>query len=151
MSEPTLEIHLDDEDQARTLCDDVRTGLTANPKWLPPKWFYDARGSALFEDITRLPEYYPTRAEREVLTAHARDIARTTNAKTLIELGSGSSDKTRLLLDAFRAHGTLGAFVPLDVSATAWPTEDYHRARSLVDTELPEDDLFAGIREMVSR
>ncbi len=115
----SLEIHLDEQDLARALRADVRTGLSATPKWLPPKWFYDARGSALFEDITRLPEYYPTRAERDVLAAHAGDVARTTNAKTLIELGSGSSEKTRLLLSAFRAHGTLGAFVPLDVSATA--------------------------------
>ena len=119
MTEPTLDIHLDDTDLARELRADVRAGLTATPKSLPPKWFYDARGSELFEEITRLPEYYPTRAEREVLVAHAGDVARTTNAKTLVELGSGSSEKTRLLLDAFRAHGTLGAFVPLDVSDTA--------------------------------
>jgi L-histidine Nalpha-methyltransferase len=119
VTEPTLDIHLTDDDLARELRADVRSGLTMMPKSLPPKWFYDARGSELFEEITRLPEYYPTRAEREVLVAHAGDIARTTNAKTLVELGSGSSEKTRLLLDAFRAHGTLGAFVPLDVSDTA--------------------------------
>jgi L-histidine N-alpha-methyltransferase len=119
VTEPTLDIHLSDDDLARELRSDVRAGLTATPKSLPPKWFYDARGSELFEEITRLPEYYPTRAEREVLVAHAGDVARTTNAKTLVELGSGSSDKTRLLLDAFRAHGTLGSFVPLDVSGTA--------------------------------
>ena len=119
MTEPTLDIHLDENDLARELRADVRAGLTATPKSLPPKWFYDARGSELFEEITRLPEYYPTRAEREVLVAHAGDVARTTNAKTLVELGSGSSEKTRLLLDAFRAHGTLGSFVPLDVSDTA--------------------------------
>src|SRR5262249_28271378 len=93
--------------------------LTATPKWLPPRWFYDARGSELFEDITRLPEYYPTRAEREILARHAADIAAATNAKTLIELGSGSSEKTRLLLSALRTRGSLGAFVPLDVSGTA--------------------------------
>ncbi len=119
MTEPTLDSYLDEHDLARSLRDDVRGGLTADPKWLPPKWFYDARGSALFEEITELPEYYPTRAERAVLRARAGDIARITNAKTLIELGSGSSEKTRLLLDALRAHGTLGAFVPLDVSGTA--------------------------------
>src|SRR6266571_2018599 len=99
-----LEVHLDDAVLARTLRADVRTGLTAHPKWLPPKWFYDARGSVLFEQITQLDEYYPTRAEREVLAAHAPDIARITGAKTLIELGSGSSEKTRLLLDALYAH-----------------------------------------------
>jgi L-histidine N-alpha-methyltransferase len=116
---PDLEIHLDDSDLARSLRADVRTGLTATPKWLPPKWFYDARGSALFEEITRLPEYYPTRAERSVLRAHAPEIARITAAKTLVELGSGSSEKTRLLLDALSRDGALGTFVPLDVSASA--------------------------------
>jgi L-histidine Nalpha-methyltransferase len=119
VTELTLDSYLDERDLARGLRDDVRRGLTARPKWLPPKWFYDARGSALFEQITQLPEYYPTRAEREVLAARAGDIARTTSAKTLIELGSGSSEKTRLLLDALRAHGTLGSFVPLDVSGSA--------------------------------
>nr|WP_240948316.1 L-histidine N(alpha)-methyltransferase [Planosporangium mesophilum] len=114
-----MEIHLDESDLARSLRDDVRAGLTAPAKWLPPKWFYDARGSELFEEITRLPEYYPTRAERAVLTAYATEIADVTVAKTLVELGSGSSDKTRLLLDALSRHGSLGTFVPLDVSAAA--------------------------------
>ena len=94
-------------------------GLTANPKWLQPKWFYDARGSDLFEEITRLPEYYPTRAESSILGAHAGDIARHTGAHTLVELGSGSSEKTRLLLDALQEAGTLRQYVPLDVSETA--------------------------------
>ncbi|MFD7731603.1 L-histidine N(alpha)-methyltransferase [Kitasatospora phosalacinea] len=98
---------------------DVRDGLTGEPKRLPPKWFYDARGSELFEEITRLPEYYPTRAEREILTARAADIAATTRARTLVELGSGSSEKTRLLLDALRAAGTLERYVPVDVSESA--------------------------------
>jgi L-histidine N-alpha-methyltransferase len=97
----------------------VTTGLTANPKWLPPRWFYDARGSELFDEITRLPEYYPTRAERAILAERSAEIAHLTGPKTLVELGSGSSDKTRLLLDALTAHGTLGSFIPLDVSATA--------------------------------
>jgi len=114
-----LEIHLGDEEVAQALRADVRAGLTGQPKWLPPKWFYDARGSVLFEEITRLPEYYPTRAEREVLAEHAPHFAEITGAKTLIELGSGSSEKTRLLLDALYARGTLGRFVPLDVSASA--------------------------------
>jgi L-histidine N-alpha-methyltransferase len=116
---PTLDVYLDDRDLARSLRADARAGLTSTPKWLPPKWFYDARGSELFEEITRLPEYYPTRAEREILTRRASDIARATDAKTLIELGSGSSEKTRLLLSALRAHGSLGSFVPLDVSPAA--------------------------------
>jgi L-histidine N-alpha-methyltransferase len=114
-----LEIHLDATDLTRSLRADVTAGLTASPKWLPPKWFYDARGSELFEEITRLPEYYPTRTERAILADHADDIARLTDAKILVELGSGSSDKTRLLLDALLNHGTLGGFVPLDVSASA--------------------------------
>jgi L-histidine N-alpha-methyltransferase len=116
---PALERHLDESDLAAALRADARTGLTATPKWLPPTWFYDARGRALFEEITRLPEYYPTRAERAALVRHAPEIARLTGAKVLIELGSGSSEKTRLLLDALRAHGSLGGFVPLDVSEPA--------------------------------
>lgn len=115
----SLEKHLDERDLARSLRADVREGLAATPKRLPPKWFYDARGSRLFEDITRLPEYYPTRTERSILTAAATEIAQLTDAKTLVELGSGSSEKTRLLLDAMLSRGTLGSFVPLDVSESA--------------------------------
>lgn len=98
---------------------DVERGLTASPKWLPPKWFYDARGSELFEEITRLPEYYPTRAEREILASRAREIAAVSRARTLVELGSGSSEKTRLLLDALSELGTLESYVPVDVSESA--------------------------------
>ncbi len=116
---PELQIHLDETDLSRSLRADVTAGLTASPKWLPPKWFYDARGSELFAEITRLPEYYPTRTERAILADRADDIARLTDAKILVELGSGSSEKTRLLLDALLKHGTLGGFVPLDVSASA--------------------------------
>jgi L-histidine Nalpha-methyltransferase len=119
MTLPELQIYLDDDDQAEQLRADARAGLTASPKWLPPKWFYDSRGSALFEEITRLPEYYPTRAEREILMARAAEIAALTGASTLVELGSGSSEKTRLLLDALRGQGTLAALVPLDVSTAA--------------------------------
>ncbi|MFI5910717.1 L-histidine N(alpha)-methyltransferase [Dactylosporangium sp. NPDC051541] len=119
MPDIDLEIHLTDADLAAGLRADARAGLTATPKQLPPKYFYDARGSELFEEITRLPEYYPTRAEREILAARAATIARVTGAKTLVELGSGSSEKTRLLLDALREHGTLGSFTPLDVSESA--------------------------------
>ena len=104
---------------AEALRADARAGLTASPKSLPPKWFYDAQGSALFDKITELPEYYPTRAEREILTATAAGIAGQTRARTLVELGSGSSDKTRLLLDALRAAGTLRCYVPVDVSESA--------------------------------
>jgi L-histidine N-alpha-methyltransferase len=117
-AEPLLYL-ISDDDITRALRDDVRAGLTATPKALPPRWFYDARGSELFEEITRLPEYYPTRSERAILTERATEVAAITRAKTLVELGSGSSDKTRLLLDALSRIGELGAFVPLDVSASA--------------------------------
>ncbi|TLQ42374.1 L-histidine N(alpha)-methyltransferase [Streptomyces marianii] len=95
---------------------DVQHGLTRSPKELPPKWFYDSRGSELFEEITRLPEYYPTRAEREILAGRARDIAAATGARTLVELGSGSSEKTRFLLDALPG---LHSYLPVDVSESA--------------------------------
>ncbi|MGC4939603.1 L-histidine N(alpha)-methyltransferase [Kribbella sp. DT2] len=114
-----IDVHLTPDYTSRALREDARAGLTADPKWLAPKWFYDARGSELFEQITRLPEYYPTRAEREILQARAAEIAQLTGAHTLVELGSGSSEKTRLLLDGLRDHGTLNTFVPLDVSETA--------------------------------
>jgi len=111
-----VDVHLTPEDVADALATDVRDGLSASPKTLPPKWFYDDRGSELFDAITRLPEYYPTRAERSVLVAHAGDIAKATGADTLVELGSGTSEKTRLLLDALAETGTLRRFAPFDVS-----------------------------------
>ena len=110
-----VDVHLDDAASRRTLLDECRAGLTSNPKWLLPKWFYDARGSDLFEKITYLPEYYPARCEREILAAHASDIARAANNTTLIELGSGVSEKTRALLDAMKAEGLLTRYVPFDV------------------------------------
>lgn len=102
----------------RRLRADVLTGLTVAAKSLPPKWFYDSEGSRLFELITRLPEYYPTRAEREILSDHGDEIARFTGAASLIELGSGSSAKTRALLDALHPV----AYVPFDVSRSALET-----------------------------
>ncbi|SHG67630.1 L-histidine N(alpha)-methyltransferase [Streptoalloteichus hindustanus] len=119
MTDPVLEVRFTERDAAVALRSDVRAGLTDAPKWLSPKWFYDARGSALFDRITTLDEYYPTRAEREVLAARATAIAELTDAEELVELGSGSSEKTRLLLDALVAHGSLRRFVPLDVSEPA--------------------------------
>ncbi|WP_405740785.1 L-histidine N(alpha)-methyltransferase [Streptomyces sp. NBC_00028] len=95
---------------------DVLSGLTRTPKTLPPKWFYDAHGSELFDRITELPEYYPTRAEREILVARAAEIAAATEARTLVELGSGSSEKTRYLIDALTG---LHTYVPVDVSESA--------------------------------
>jgi L-histidine N-alpha-methyltransferase len=113
---PTFDVHLDDGWHARALAAEVATGLAARPKRLSPRWLYDDRGSELFDAITRLPEYYPTEAEREVLLRHADEIATATRADTFVELGSGTSDKTRALLDAFTAAGTLRRFVPFDVS-----------------------------------
>ena len=115
----TIEHRLPAGYRAASLRADARAGLTATPKTLPPKWFYDAQGSALFEKITELPEYYPTRAERAILRAVAPEIAALTGAAALVELGSGSSDKTRLLLSALRAAGTLRGYVPVDVSESA--------------------------------
>jgi L-histidine N-alpha-methyltransferase len=110
------------------------------PKSLPPKYFYDRRGSELFDDITRLPEYYPTRTERSILDAHASEIAALTRAETLIELGSGTSDKTRLLLDALRAGGTLRRFVPFDVDAAV-----LKRAGEAVAADYPTVDVHAVV------
>ena len=115
----TIEYRLPPDYRAASLRADALAGLTATPKSLPPKWFYDAQGSALFEKITELPEYYPTRAERSILRAAAAEIARLSQARVLVELGSGSSEKTRLLLSALRAEGTLEAYVPVDVSESA--------------------------------
>ncbi|MGZ4397507.1 MAG: L-histidine N(alpha)-methyltransferase [Gaiellaceae bacterium] len=98
------------------LSDDVFVGLGTAPRELPPKWFYDERGSRLFEEITRLPEYYLTRRERAILTERASAIASLSGADTLVELGSGTSEKTRLLLDTFFERGQLRRFVAVDVS-----------------------------------
>ncbi len=103
---------------ARALRRDVRDGLSSSPKSLPPKWFYDSAGSDLFDQITRLPEYYPTRAEAEILRARAADIAVASGADTLVELGSGTSEKTRILLDALHQAGSLRRFIPFDVDAS---------------------------------
>jgi len=125
---------------------DARAGLTAEPKSLPPKWFYDAQGSALFDKITELPEYYPTRAEREILRANAAGIAAQTGARTLIELGSGSSDKTRLLLDALRDAGTLRCYVPVDVSEPALAA-----AGKALSAEYPGLDVRAVVSDFEER
>ncbi len=129
MTEFTLDVHLSPDDLVTGLVRDVRAGLSSNPKWLPPKYFYDARGSDLFESITRLPEYYPTRAERSILESRADEIAAASYADTLVELGSGSSQKTRLLLDGLARAGTLRRYIPVDVSPTA--LEDAMKALSV--------------------
>ena len=98
-----------------TLADDALDGLTRPAKELPPKHFYDARGSELFDQITELPEYYPTRAERAILQARADEIVAFTGACELVELGAGTAAKTRVLLDAMARAGTLWRYVPFDV------------------------------------
>lgn len=113
---PLVDVHLDSSDIESALRVDVRRGLTADPKDLPPKWFYDQAGSALFDEITRLEEYYPTRAEREILLREAESIIDIAAADTFVELGAGTSDKTRALLDAATSHGQLSRFIPFDVS-----------------------------------
>ena len=119
MSGIRIERLLPDGFLADSLRADARAGLTATPKVLPPKWFYDERGSELFDKITLLDEYYPTRAERSILRAVAGEIAAQSRARTLAELGSGSADTTRLLLDALRAAGSLRSYVQVDVSEAA--------------------------------
>lgn len=109
-------VHLDRSEWSAHLAEETRAGLSDDPPWIPPVWFYDRLGSILFERITRLDEYYPTRAERSILDRHAADVARLTGATTLIELGSGTSEKTALLLDALGSAGTLDRFAPFDCS-----------------------------------
>jgi L-histidine N-alpha-methyltransferase len=109
--------HLGRDYLRQSLEHDVHTGLTSTPKWLPPKWFYDKTGSDLFSQITRLPEYYPTRRELTILREQAADIATRSRADTLVELGSGTSEKTVLLLDALTTAGTLHTYTPVDVDA----------------------------------
>lgn len=113
----TLSNHLAADSAYQALRRDVFEGLQQTPKSLPPKWFYDSLGSHLFDQITRLPEYYPTRAEAEILRARSAEVAAASAADTLVELGSGTSEKTRLLLDALRERGALRRFVPFDVDA----------------------------------
>jgi L-histidine N-alpha-methyltransferase len=115
----TFAVHVTEADLHAQLRHDVAAGLTASPKWLVPRWFYDAEGSRLFDEITRLPEYYLARAETSILQARAGDIARASGARTIVELGSGYSTKTRLLIDAQLAAGTLERVVGFDVSIDA--------------------------------
>jgi L-histidine Nalpha-methyltransferase len=145
MTGSLLDIHLTDADADSALRVDAYAGLTAVPKALPPKWFYDARGSALFEQITELPEYYPTRTERALLERTADAVAILSGADTLVELGSGSSAKTRLLLDAFRRAGSLRRYVPQDVSEPA-----LRQAMSALAAEYPEVALHGVVGDFTA-
>jgi L-histidine Nalpha-methyltransferase len=132
--------HLAPAAPTESLAADVRAGLTAPHKTLPPKYFYDAVGSDLFDQITRLDEYYPTRTERAILSAHAAAIATLTRAETLVEIGSGTSEKTRLLLAALRDAGTLHRFVPFDVDAGVLV-----RATTAIEAEFPTIEVAAVV------
>lgn len=112
---PGLVSHIGPGDLEAQLRRDARAGLTATPKSIPSKWFYDHAGSMLFDEITRLPEYYLTRSERQILRERAASIVDLSRAESLIELGCGMSEKTRVLLDAFRRRGALRRFLPFDV------------------------------------
>jgi L-histidine N-alpha-methyltransferase len=111
-----IDVHLSPEDVQSQMRADALRGLQAPEKSIPPVWFYDERGSRLFEEITQLPEYYPTRAERALLEAHALSIAELAKADTLVELGAGACEKTRVLLTALQQTGSLSRYVPFDVS-----------------------------------
>ena len=113
-----VQAHIAEGARRDALMRDARDGLTAAPKSIPPTWFYDEVGSELFEDITRVPEYYPTRAERSILLECADEIVQISKADTLVELGSGSSEKTKVLLDAMVRADSLARVVPFDVSET---------------------------------
>src|SRR5579862_4737650 len=112
----SIDVHISPEEVRQRMRADAIAGLQAETKSIPPVWFYDERGSQLFEEITRLPEYYPTRAERRLLEAYAPTIAELSKADTLVELGAGACEKTRVLLDALQELGTLARYVPFDVS-----------------------------------
>ncbi|MDS1271639.1 L-histidine N(alpha)-methyltransferase [Lipingzhangella sp. LS1_29] len=126
-----VEYRVTPDDLDKALRSDVQLGLRSEPKQLPPKWFYDDRGSALFERITELDDYYLSRVERELLRHHVTEIARAAQAVELVELGAGAAVKTRMLLDALSGSGSLRRYTPLDVSgpflerAAAGIAEDY--------------------------
>lgn len=154
-----LSRYLEVDDANQELARDVAAGLTRTPKELPPKWLYDARGSELFEEITRLPEYYPTRAEREILQHRAGEIAAAAQADMLVELGAGSCEKARVLLDALTSHGSCTSYVAADVSesalreSTATLTYEYPQldVRGVVaDFETHLDRLPAAGRRLVA-
>ena len=125
---------------------DALSGLWSDPPVLPTKWLYDERGSKLFDEITRVPEYYPTRRETEILRERADEIAAATGATTMVELGSGTSTKTRLLLDAFadraRATGTRFTYVPVDVS-----TEMLTAAATVLSADYPDIEIDSVVAD----
>ena len=159
----TVDVRLGPNDMLAALRRDVRVGLSDYPKWTSPMWFYDDRGSALYEQITRLPEYYPFRAERDLLRERAAEIAHVAGCEVLVELGSGTSEKTQVLLDAMSRSTTgLGGYVSFDVSeatlrAAADATAEqfdigvhaivgdfHHHLDAILDVGLPRLVAFLG-------
>ncbi len=158
----TIDVHLSSDEVRNQMRSDALKGLQGEEKSIPPVWFYDERGSRLFEEITQLPEYYPTRAERALLQEFAPSIAEVSKADTLVELGAGACEKTRVLLSAFQESGTLARYVPFDVSdeflrdaATALSDEfealnihlvvgDFHRHLAQIPTEGRRMVAFLG-------
>jgi L-histidine N-alpha-methyltransferase len=134
----SIEVHLPSEQLAKSLREEALAGLTASTKHVAPTWFYDERGCELFEEITTLPEYYPTRTERTIIEARCDEIVALSGADTLVELGSGTSAKTRLLLDAFARAGALRRFVPFDVAEGT-----LRAAAAAVSAEYPWADVHA--------
>jgi L-histidine N-alpha-methyltransferase len=154
-----VDVYLTPGDRVAALRKDVLRGLTSDPKELPAKWFYNDRGSALFEEITRLPEYYLTSRERSILLADGTEIAGLTGAETLIELGSGSADKTGILLRALAEAGSFRRYVPFDVSEQAlrdsaariaglYPDIEVHGVVGDFERHLPR--LPQGLRRLVA-
>lgn len=136
----TVDVHLTEDEWRDTMTADCRAGLRATPKWLSPVWFYDETGSRLFDEITRLPAYYPTRAEAALLAAHADEVVARSGADVLVELGSGTSDKTVHVLDAMEASERLARYVPFDVDGETVR----HAADRLVD-RYPGLDVHAVV------
>lgn len=141
-TKPELTVLLEPAELRDSLVRDVVAGLATPPRHLPPKYFYDDRGSRLFEEITRLSEYYPTRAERALLLRYAEQVAAEAGADVLLELGSGSSEKTRILLDALARAGSLAAYVAVDVSPGALVG-----ARASLGAERPELPVHAVVAD----
>lgn len=140
MSRLTVDVHLGPDDLSLALRADARRGLTSTPKFMSPKWLYDERGSELFSEITRQPEYYPTEAERRLLGDVADEIAAAAKADTLVELGSGTSDKTRVLLESLSRLGDLTRFVPFDVSEAT-----LRAAGAAIQREFPDVEVHAVV------
>jgi L-histidine N-alpha-methyltransferase len=135
-----IEIHRDERAAAPGMAREIREGLTRAPKQLPCKYFYDERGSGLFERITALPEYYLTRAEHALLGRFADEVIEAARPEEIVELGSGASDKIRLLIDAAGNRGTLRRYVPVDFSGAA-----VEQAARTLALRYPELDVHAVV------